>query len=291
MTVDVADNQLVLYDYPISYNCQIVRLVLCEKEIPGRTQRVDIGPLMQQFQPWFMRLNPKGELPVLDHNGRIIIETLDIIRYIDENFPGAKLTPASEEDRAAMEEWVALERDFPEADFTYGLVEQGTGKIVAKDMERRKRLIKQHMQQNPDMTAIYQVKLDLVTDWQDRLRNPDLVDKLVERLHEMLDKLEERVSGREFIVSANYTLADVVWTAFLGRLEMLGFKRMWSFGARPSIEEYYIRMKRRPSFFCAPVHLKSSLWLVIGSALKAFWRQVALVVGALIALIVLIKLI
>lgn len=290
MSVDVAENQLVLYDYPVSYNCQIVRLVLCEKEIPGRTHKVDIGPLMEQFQPWFMRLNPKGEVPVLDHNGKIITETLDIIRYLDENLPGPKLTPVSAEDQAAMEEWIALERDFPEADFTYGLVEQGTGKIVAKDMERRKRLIKEHMQKNPDMTAIYQVKLDLVTDWQDRLRDTELVDKLVDRLHEMLDKLEDRVAGREFIASGNYTLADVVWAAFLGRLEMLGFKRMWSFGARPNIEEYYIRMKQRPSFFHAPVHLKSSLWLVIGSALQAFWRQVALVLGVIIALILMIAL-
>ncbi|HAT35861.1 MAG TPA: hypothetical protein DCS82_09110 [Rhodospirillaceae bacterium] len=289
MSVETAENRLVLYDYPVSYNCQIVRLVLCEKEIPGRTHKVDIGPLMEQFQPWFMRLNPKGELPVLDHDGNVITETLDIIRYLDDKYPGTKLTPISAEDQAAMDEWVSLERDFPEADFTYGLVEQGTGKIVAKDMERRKRLIKEQMQKNPDMTAIYQVKLDLVTDWQDRLRDTELVDTLVDRLQEMLDKLEERLAGREFIASGNYTLADVVWTALLARLEMLGFKRMWSFGARPNIENYYIRMKQRPSFSCAPVHLKSSLWLVIGSALKAFWRQVLMVVGVIVALILLIR--
>ena len=54
---------------------------------------------------------------------------------------------------------------------------------------------------------------------------------------------------------------------------------MWSFGARPNIEEYYIRMKKRPSFACAPIHLKSSLWLVIVSAIKVFRLQLSLLLG------------
>jgi len=278
MSEQVADNQLVLYDYPISYNCQIVRLVLCEKGVPGQSKKVDIGPLMEHLRPWFMRINPKGAVPVLEHNGGAITETEDIIRY------------SAAEDRAVMEEWLTLERGFPESDFTYGLVEQGTGKIVVKDMERRKRLIQDHMKEAPDLTAVYQQKLEMVTDWQDRLRDPELVDRLVENLDAMLDKLEAHVGEREFIAGSDYSLADAAWTALLGRLEMLGFKRMWSFGARPHIENYYIGMKRRPSFLNAPVYLKSSLWLVIRSALRAFWPQVSLVVGIFIAIIVALRL-
>ena len=75
MSDQVADNRLVLYDYPISYNCQIVRLVLCEKSVPGHSQKVDIGPLMEHLRPWFMRINPKGAVPVLEHNGDVITET------------------------------------------------------------------------------------------------------------------------------------------------------------------------------------------------------------------------
>ncbi|MBO44032.1 MAG: hypothetical protein CMM28_09940 [Rhodospirillaceae bacterium] len=290
MNDQVADNRLVLYDYPISYNCQIVRLVLCEKGVPGHSQKVDIGPLMEHLRPWFMRINPKGVVPVLEHNGDVIAETEDIIRYIDGTLPGPSLVPSAAEDCAIMEEWLRAERSFPESDFTYGLVEQGTGKIVVKDMERRKRLIHSHMKEAPDLAEVYQQKLKMVIDWQDRLRDPEMVDRLVGTLDEMLDKLETHIGGRKFIAGPDYSLADAAWTALLGRLEMLGFKRMWSFGARPNIENYYISMKRRPSFLNAPVYLKSSLWLVIRSALIAFWPQVSIVVGIFIAIIVALRL-
>jgi glutathione S-transferase len=286
MSDNQPDSQLLLYDYPISYNCQIVRLVLCEKDIPGRTKRVDIGPMMEQFEPWFVEINPEATVPVVDHDGRRITDTLEIVRYLDERFPGPDLTPDNESDRAAMEEWIALERGFPEGDFTYGLVEQGTGKIVAKDMERRKMLLNGHMAENPELATAYQAKIDEVTAWQKRLSNDDLVDKLIERLQEALDKLEKHIEGREYIVGDGYTLADSFWTAFLGRLEMLGFKRLWSFGRRPHIENYYIGMKRRPSFHCAPIHLKSSLGLVLASAIRAFWPRILMVLGVVAAVII-----
>ncbi|MDA0656102.1 MAG: glutathione S-transferase family protein [Proteobacteria bacterium] len=285
MSESKTEKQLVLYDYPISYNCQIVRLALCEKGIPGQTKAVDIGPLLENFRPWFMRINPKGLVPVIEHNGRFLTEAIDIIRYLDSNFPGPKLTPPGDDERAIMDEWIALERGFPEGDFTYGLVEQGTGKIVAKDMERRKKQLNDYMLKNPDLAVAYQTKIQHVIDWQDRLRDQTLVDGLIEKLGGMLEKLEERVQGREYILDSGYSLADVVWTAFLGRLEMLGFKRLWSFGARPNLENYYIRLKRRPSFLRAPIFLKSSIWSVIISACRAFWPQILAALGVVAAII------
>ena len=272
-------DEVILYDYPFSYNCQIVRLVLCEKGLPGRTIRVDIGPMMEQFKPSFMRLNPSGQVPVLLHQNKVVTQTLEILHYLDQYLPGTQLIPSGSENRAAMEKWVAMERAFPEADFTYGLLEQSSGKIVVRDMEHRKRLIDKYMAVNPDLADCYNAKLLAVTDWQMRLRDPGIVDRLVNQIHKMLDELESQVAGRDFIVTENYTLADAVWTAFLARLEMVGFKRMWSFGARPNIEEYYIRMKQRPSFACAPIHLRSSPWIVIGSAIKAFRLQLSLALG------------
>ena len=69
------------------------------------------------------------------------------------------------------------------------------------------------------MTAVYQKKLEMVTDWQDRLRDPDLVERLVEKLDEMLDKLELHIGDCQFIAGSDYSLADAAWTALLGRLE------------------------------------------------------------------------
>jgi hypothetical protein len=36
--------------------------------------------------------DPSGQVPSLEHNKRVIGESLDLIKYIDSNFDGPKLT-------------------------------------------------------------------------------------------------------------------------------------------------------------------------------------------------------
>jgi glutathione S-transferase len=51
----------------------------------------------ENFQPWFLGINPRGLVPVLVHDGAVHIESNDIIQYLEQKFPSPKLIPAGHE--------------------------------------------------------------------------------------------------------------------------------------------------------------------------------------------------
>ncbi|MGB1278187.1 MAG: glutathione S-transferase family protein, partial [Nannocystaceae bacterium] len=80
-----------LYHYPLSLCSQQVRLALAEKGVAYTSQVVDIGRACENYRPWYMRLNPKGVVPTLVHDGECFTGSARIVAYIDEHFPGPQL--------------------------------------------------------------------------------------------------------------------------------------------------------------------------------------------------------
>ena len=71
-----------LYDFAESVCCQKVRLALSETGLSGVTHetiRLDQG---DQFAPSFLELNPKGVVPVLVHDDKVITESTIISEYL-----------------------------------------------------------------------------------------------------------------------------------------------------------------------------------------------------------------
>ena len=71
-----------------------VRMVLAEKSLPWTSHVVDLSK-MEHATPEFQSINPQGLVPTLIHDGRTYIESIDIIRYLDELKPapiGTSLT-------------------------------------------------------------------------------------------------------------------------------------------------------------------------------------------------------
>ena len=53
-------------------------------------------------------VSPSGKTPVLEHAGKLIVDSSAILRYLDEHLPGAKLVPADPVLRAQahiIEDW------------------------------------------------------------------------------------------------------------------------------------------------------------------------------------------
>lgn len=84
----ICDNtriKLVLYHWSQSFCSQKVRLVIAEKGLKCEEYDVNL-PLSEHNEPWFMRLNPAGEVPVLIHGDNIICESTQIIDYMENKF-------------------------------------------------------------------------------------------------------------------------------------------------------------------------------------------------------------
>ena len=75
---------------------QKLRIFLNLKGIPWQSHPIDL-PANENFQPWFLGINPRGLVPVLVHDGAVHIESNDIIQYLEERFPTPRLIPAGHE--------------------------------------------------------------------------------------------------------------------------------------------------------------------------------------------------
>jgi glutathione S-transferase len=81
-----------LYDFKSSPNCQRVKIVLAEKNLPYEIVPVDLRA-KEQKTPDYLRLNPYGKVPVLTDDGTVLYESCIINEYLDEKYPQPPLLP------------------------------------------------------------------------------------------------------------------------------------------------------------------------------------------------------
>ena len=61
---------------------------LKEKGLAFESVYVDLHKF-EQHEPWFVAINPEGQVPVLDHDGAIITQSSVINEYLEDAFPDA----------------------------------------------------------------------------------------------------------------------------------------------------------------------------------------------------------
>jgi glutathione S-transferase len=81
-----------LYDFKSSPNCQRVKIVLAEKNLPYEIVPVDLRA-QEQKTPEYLKLNPYGKVPVLTDDGTVLYESCIINEYLDEKYPSPPLMP------------------------------------------------------------------------------------------------------------------------------------------------------------------------------------------------------
>lgn len=242
--------QVTLYAFPPSHCSQKVRLALAEKQVAYTTRFVDIEMRLQNFEPAYLRLNPRGVVPTLVHGDRVVTDSATIIRYVDEAFEGPRLTPEDETERKRMDDWIDLQDRLRIRELTFGSMKGGMGfalRAVSMPMRRRKllRLRRAH----PELAEIYDFKLDDLQQWRASIASPDEMAKARAEMDAALDRVESRLGEAPYLAGGAYSLADLAWTCLFARLRMLGLaESFWSAGNRHRIGAYVDRLRSRPSF-------------------------------------------
>ncbi len=110
---------IILYQLEISPFCDKIRRVLHLKKVPFRV--VDV-PLLETATK-YRRVNPIGKVPCIDDGGRVVADSTEIARYLDEKYPSPPLYPASPRDRAlchVLEDWADESLYFYEVRMRFG---------------------------------------------------------------------------------------------------------------------------------------------------------------------------
>jgi len=81
-----------LYDFKSSPNCQRVKVVLAEKNLPYEIVPVDLTKKEQKL-PQYLQMNPYGKVPVLTDDSTVLYESLIINEYLEEKYPHPPLMP------------------------------------------------------------------------------------------------------------------------------------------------------------------------------------------------------
>ena len=96
----MSDN-IKLYDFKSSPNCQRVKVVLEEKGLEYETVPVDLRK-REQKAPEYLAMNPYGKVPVLVDGDTVLYESCIINEYLEEKYPDPPLLPADAVSRARI---------------------------------------------------------------------------------------------------------------------------------------------------------------------------------------------
>ncbi|GAU23057.1 hypothetical protein TSUD_337050 [Trifolium subterraneum] len=89
----VFDGDTRLY---ISYICPFAQRAWITRNYKGLQDKIKLVPIDLSNRPaWYKeKVHPENKVPSLEHNGKVLGESLDLIIYIDANFEGPSLVPS-----------------------------------------------------------------------------------------------------------------------------------------------------------------------------------------------------
>lgn len=229
---------LELYHHNTSVCAVKVRLTLSEKELDWKGHYIDIIA-GEQFTPAFAAINPKCEVPVLVHDGRVVRESALIDEYLDEAFPEVELSPRDPHDRFQMRLWARIPDDgihFACADLTFA-VHHRHRILEMSDEDRNAFLAK-----TQDPTLRERKKAAVLEGFE-----TPFIRAAVELYERTLDRMNVQLETTEWLVGERYSLADIALTPYVNRLWMFGYGEDWR-KSRPALSRWFEAVRERPNF-------------------------------------------
>ena len=159
-----------LHWHPFSIVPRRVRILLREKGIPHEEVEIDVYRRANRA-PEFRRLNPFGQIPVLEDDELVICESVAILEYLEEKFPRPRFLSADLRERATTRQFMLWS-----GDYFFGSWEAWMAPVVT-----------------PEKPV-----------------DPAARRKARDDMQAHMDVVERRLEGREWLID-DYSLADICY--------------------------------------------------------------------------------
>ncbi|XP_060950154.1 ganglioside-induced differentiation-associated protein 1 [Limanda limanda] len=299
------ESKLTLYHWTQSFNSQKVRLAIAEKGL--HCQEYDVSlPLSEHNEPWFMRLNPTGEVPVLVHDDNVICDPTQIVDYLEQNFNDEGTPKLVPEEGSTYYHRVQHYRELLDSlqmdAYTHGCILHPEITVdshipayaasrIRTQIGNTQSELKKLAEQNPELKDAYVAKQRRIKSKLFDHDNMKYLKKLLDELEGVMDQVETELQRREeetpeegtqsWLCGDFFSMADISLAVTLHRLKFLGLsRRYWGNSNRVNLETYYERVVERPAFGRVLGHVNNILIsAVLPVAFRVAKKNAPVIVG------------
>ncbi len=223
-----------LWHGELSSCSQRVRITLAEKGLEWESHIISI-PDNEHATPEYQAINPKGLVPAFVDNGTLLIESCDIIDYLDQKYPDPSLRPADTADQTTMIEMLDA-ADKAQADL----------KLLSHEFLFRPRKQMSELEVE-DFAANHnnQGLVEFVKEWQGSDIFPrEKLDAAVNRTDADFFELDKTVADQDWLLGSELSLADIAWMPNVHRMMLMD----WPLERYENLCRWFERVKVRPSY-------------------------------------------
>ncbi len=192
---------------PLGTNSGRVFQTLLEKGVDF-VERELIGTEFDHLKPAYLAVNPKGQVPTLVHDGRVLTEGMNINEYIDEAFEGPPLRPSDLRERWRMRIWCR----YADTDLGRCLMMINWNRVVPTFVGNRSlEEVEAILQSVPDP--------DRRRSWlaaYKQITPPEHIEESRRRAAEGAKRVEENLLARPWVAGSTFSLADIDLLNFCG---------------------------------------------------------------------------
>jgi len=257
---------LVLYHAPPSSFSQQVVLALESLNLKYESRFVNLAA-GEQLEPWYLDLNPKGEVPTLRDGDIVLTDSADIIEYLNDTYDTRRsdeklipnpVTPLGK----SVVEVNQLIRGAKFFVLTYGAAFQPQhtkdSKWLEEESKGRKASIDRIIERLQEKIATaqspykesYNYKFTKFVTGKASLEDESVFLAELENTRSILEKIEEQLgqSKGKWIFSDHLTVADISLAVLLYRINKVGLQHhFWANGSLPKVASYLEKVLKEPS--------------------------------------------
>ena len=226
------------YFQPLGTNSGRVYLTLLEKGVPFIGHHLS-GRDFEHLKPEYLKINPRGQVPAMVHDGVALHEGMTMNEYIDEAFEGPPLRPANLIERERMRVWCR----WSENDLGRCLMMINWNRIMptfigARDMKEVDEILAKVP--DPDRRRSWKSAFEQKTP-------PEMIEESHRRTREAIKRIEAQLSKTPYFAGQTYSLADIDFLNFCGGILMMWMPDLVNEKATPAFWDWNQRVAARPA--------------------------------------------
>lgn len=194
----------------------------------------------QHLTPEYAAIHPNMVVPALVHDGRLYIESMDILAYLDEAWPEHPLMPADPGAAARARELIEWGKQL-HVSVRYVSFRWGLGRLGRIGAKAEAALRKLEREDSPEKLVAFYSRYDRGQIDEATYRRHL---KALEQGYASLDALL-RSDGRPFLTGDDFSAADIIWSIKVLRILECGYPFGRNF---PALFAWYRRVSGRRGF-------------------------------------------